>query len=125
MKPRFQPDLEQQEHDADLGEELRLGVHFVHAQNGRPGDHAAEDLADNGRLPKAPEDLVPKLGGQKDGKELEKDLGQVVHRPSTYEETACAVSSSGTPISASTVPAGRMCGRGGILVDEGLAGMIG
>jgi len=79
VEPRLDPDLEEQEYDADLGEERRLAVHLVPAENGGADEDSGQDLPDDWWLADALEDLIADLGREEQDEELAEDLGRVVH----------------------------------------------
>ena len=83
MEAGLEAHLEQEQDDADLGEQLRLGVDLVDAEDGGTGHDAAQDLADDRWLADPAEDLVPDLRRQENREELEQDLGHVIHRSPT------------------------------------------
>jgi len=80
VESSLEADLEQEEDDADLGEQLGLGIDLVDAQDRGPGHHSAQNLADHRRLADPAEDLVAHLRRQQDREELEQDLGDMIHR---------------------------------------------
>jgi hypothetical protein len=63
-EPRLQPDPEEQEDDAELGEDAQHLVDLDQPQDRGPDQDAAEDLADDRRLVDPLEELVAELGGQ-------------------------------------------------------------
>ncbi len=89
MEAGLDAHLEQEQDDADLGEERRLGVDLVDAEDGGTDDDAAQDLADDRSAGRSAEDLVPDLRRQEDREELEQDLGHVIHR--RLHPVECAV----------------------------------
>ncbi len=74
---RLQPDPEEQEDDAELGEDPQHLVDLDQPQHRRPDQEPAEDLADDRRLPDPLEDLVAELGGDEDEEEVSEDPSDV------------------------------------------------
>ena len=77
-EPRLQPDPEEQEDDAELGEDPQHLADLDQAQHRGPDQHPAEDLADDRRLPDPLEDLVAELGREQDEEEVGEDFGGAV-----------------------------------------------
>ena len=76
-EPRLQPDPEEQEDDAELGEDPQHLADLDQPQHRGPDQDPAEDLADDRRLPDPLEDLVAELGREQDQEEVGEDPGGV------------------------------------------------
>ena len=76
-KPRLQPDPEEEEDDAQLGEDPQHLADLDPAQDRWPDEDAAEDLADDRRLPESLEDLVSELRRDQHQEEVGEDRGGV------------------------------------------------
>ena len=76
-EPRLEPDPEQQEDDAELGEDLEHLAEVDEPEDGRPDEDAGEDLADDRRLVDPLEQLVAELRGEQDDEEVGQRAGGV------------------------------------------------
>ena len=92
----LEPDLEQQHHDADLGEqpehrgERVVGADRDHLEEAGPEEDAHQELAHHGRLPEALERLAGELRGEQHDRERGEEAGDVdpAGRPE-HEGQAC------------------------------------